>query len=54
MYFCDIEVEKHKLHRRKNLILLEDVDIKKIQISSMVSSGKRNINILLLTKIMII
>ena len=23
------EVEKHKFHQRKNLILLEDVDIKK-------------------------
>ena len=26
--FGDIEVEKHKLHHRKNLILLKDVDIK--------------------------
>ena len=36
MCFCDIEVEKHKFHHRKNLILLEDVDTKKIQVSSMV------------------
>ena len=27
--FDDIESEKHKLHHRINVILLEDVDIKK-------------------------
>ena len=53
IYFGDIEVEKHKFHHCKSLILLEDVDIKKIQVSNMVSSGKRNINILLVTKIML-
>ena len=37
--FGDTETEKH--HHRKNLILLEDVDIEKIQESSIVSSGKR-------------
>ena len=26
--FGDIEVEKHKFHHCKNLILLEDIDIK--------------------------
>ena len=39
---CDMEVEKHKLHHPQNLILLEDVDIEKIQISSMVLSSKKN------------
>ena len=35
--FADIKLEKHNLHHRKNLILLEDVDIKKIQMFSMLS-----------------
>ena len=39
---CDMEVEKHKFHHHQNLILLEDVDIEKIQISSMVLSSKKN------------
>ena len=33
------EVEKHKFHHHKNLILLEVIDIKNIQLSSMVFSG---------------
>ena len=40
--FGDMEVEeKNKFHHRKNLILLEDVDTKKIQASNMVSSSEK-------------
>ena len=53
--FGDIEIEKRKFHHRKNLILLEYVDIDSILTSSLVFYGeKKNINILLVTKIMII
>ena len=47
------EVEKHKFHHHKNLILLEVIDVKNIQLSSMVFSGKKNMNVLLVTKAMI-
>ena len=47
------EVEKHKFHHHKNLILLEVIDIKNIQLSSMVFSGKKNMNVLVVTKPMI-
>ena len=40
--FSDNEIEKRKLHRLRNLILLKDVDIKKIQVLSKVSSGKKH------------
>ena len=40
--FGDTDVTKHKLYHRKSLILLEDVDLKKIQVSSMASSGKNS------------
>ena len=33
---------KNKFHHRENLILLEDIEIKKIQVSSVVFSGKKN------------
>ena len=36
--FGDPEVEKPKFHQRKKLIFLEYSDIKKIEVSSMVSS----------------
>ena len=53
--FGDIEIEKRKFHHRKNLILLEYVDIDSILTSSLVFHGeKKNINILLVTKMMII
>ena len=42
--FGDIQVEKHKFYRPKNLILLEDIDIKKIHVSNMVSSSKKSYN----------
>ena len=37
--FGNTEIEKHKFHDRKHLILLEDVDIDNVLISSMASSG---------------
>ena len=48
--FSDVEIDN-----RINLffLFLEDVDIKKMQVSSMVSSGGKNIYILLVTKMMI-
>ena len=42
-----------QIHHRKNLILLEDIDIEKIRCSSMVSSGEKNRNILLVANSMI-
>ena len=42
--FGDIKVEKHKFYRPKNLILLEDIDIKNIHVSNMVSSSKKSYN----------
>lgn len=41
--FGGIEIEKGKFHHRKNLIFLEDVDVGKIHLSSMVSSGEKKI-----------
>ena len=38
--FGNTEIEKQKFHRRKNLILLEDLD--NIQVSSMLCSGEEN------------
>ena len=52
--FGDIEIEKRRLHYHKNPILIDSLDIDKILIPSKVSSGeKKNINILLVTKMMI-
>ena len=42
MAFGNIEIENRKFHHRKNLILLEYIDINNIMISSMVSSGEKN------------
>ena len=52
--FGNIEIEKRKFYHRKNLILLEDLYNDNIQVSTVVSSGKKNINILLDIKMMII
>ena len=38
----NVEIEKRKFYYRKNLILLEDGDIKEIQVSSMAYSGEKN------------
>ena len=40
--FGDIEIEKRKFSYRRNLILLKDVDVDNILISSMISSSKKN------------
>ena len=40
--FGDIEIEKRRFLHCKNPILLKDVDIKRMQVSRMVSSGKKN------------
>ena len=52
--FCNIKIEKRKFHHLKNLILLEGVDIDQTIISSTVSSSERIINVLLVTRMMII
>ena len=39
--FGNTEIEKRKFHHCKNIILLEDLDIDKIQVSSMASSGEK-------------
>ena len=36
MKFGDFEIKKRKFHHRKNLILLENVDIEKMQVSYIV------------------
>ena len=43
--FGDIEIKKIRFDSCKNLNLLEYVDIYNIQVSSMVSSGEKNIYI---------
>ena len=48
------EIKKRKFHHCKNLILLEDADINKILICSIVSSVEKIINTLLVTKMLII
>ena len=40
--FGDVEIEKRIFHHLKNLILLEDVLIEKMHISSLVSSCEKN------------
>ena len=51
--FDNIEIEKLKFHQCKNLILLKDLDNDNKEVSSIVS-GKKNINILLVTKMTMI
>ena len=52
--FGDIEIEKRKFYHRKNLILLNDVDIEKMQVSGTAYSGEKIVNILLVINMMII
>ena len=52
--FVYFGIDKRRWHHRKNLILLEYVDIDNIKASSMVSSGETIKNILLVSKIIII
>ena len=49
--FRDIEVEKHKFHRRKNAILINNADISKIAVSSSVSFSRKVLNISLGMKV---
>ena len=42
IWFSNIEIERHKFYHRKNLVLLEDVDIDNRLLSSMVPSGEEN------------
>ena len=45
MDFGDIEIDKHNFHCHKNQILIDDVEIKKIMLSNMVTFVKRILNI---------
>ena len=50
--FCDTEIEKLKFDQHKSPILINNIDINKIEVSNKVSFGKKRIlNILLATKI---
>ena len=51
--FDNIKTKKYKCNRGESLILSEDVDIEKIQVSSTVSSDEKIRNNLLVTKMMI-
>ena len=53
-HFCDIKIEKRKVHDRKNLILFEDVYIKRYIYLVWGLQAKKIINILSITKRMII
>ena len=50
----DIGIEKHKFHRHRSPIFIEDVDIDDKLVSSNISSGEKIISTLLVTYIMII
>ena len=53
--FRGTDIEKFKCHHRKNLVLLEDVDTQKTQVSNMVSSIEKNHKyFLFVTKMMLI
>ena len=41
--FGYVEIKKHKCHNRKNQILLQDVDVEKIQVSTIVPSGAKKL-----------
>ena len=51
--FDNIKTKKYKCNRGESLILSEDVDIEKIQVSSTVSSDEKIRNNLLVAKMMI-
>ena len=53
--FSDVKAEKHKFHCYKSRIVLEDVDLDNVLISSKISFGKKKLkNTLLVTCVMII
>ena len=45
----DLETEKHKPHRYKSPIFLQDVDINNVLVSNKISSDEKTINTLLVT-----
>ena len=45
MDFGDTEIDKHNFYCHKNQILIDDVEIKKIMLSNMVTFVKRILNI---------
>ena len=47
--FGDIETEKNNFYRNKIRILLKDVDIEKVLVSTKISFGKKTISTLLLS-----
>ena len=52
--FGDIENEKNKFYQNETPVPLKDVDIEKVLVSNKVSFGKKTINALQVTCIMII
>ena len=50
--FGDIEIEKQKFHQHKGPISIKNIDINKIVMSNEVSFGKKDLNILLATKML--
>ena len=52
--FGDIEIEKNKFYCHKNRIFLKDVDIEKVLVSNKLFSGKKTVNTLLVSCIMMI
>ena len=52
--FWDIETEKNKFYHYKSPVPLRDVDIDKVLVSNKISCGRKSINTLLVTCIMII
>ena len=54
LMFGDIGIEKNKFYHHKSPIFKKDVDIEKVLVSNKFCSGKKSINTLLVTCIMMI
>ena len=52
--FDNIEIEKNKLYHHKNPILFRDIDIEKVLVSNKYFLGKKTINTLFVTCIIMI
>ena len=52
--FGEIEIENNKFYRSKNPIFIDIIDIEKVLVSNKVFLVKKNINNLLVTRIMIL
>ena len=50
--FGDIEIEKQKFHKHKEPISIKIIDINKITVSNKISFGKKDLNILLATRML--